>query len=211
MFFLFFFSFNFCGFKTLAIFSFFEASFSNLHKRKEYWIFFPNKFLATLRKPTPKINHWPKPLFSGLGYHSDNGTSNAISDQVPQKKIQTWPYLEIGYSYSTYNIAQDWRSIGGWAALVLYRLQTVKIEPLSKTIYPGLGHFQIHKLDSFKTETYYYNYVQSMIGVLARPKKGNLQFQIIRITYNQQIGWLLSMHGGPNCFVQGLALGKGDF
>jgi hypothetical protein len=36
-----------------------------------------------LQKFAPKINHWPKQLFSGLGYHSDNGTTNAISDQVP--------------------------------------------------------------------------------------------------------------------------------
>ncbi len=66
---------NFRGFKTLAIFSFFEASFSNLHKIKEYSIFFPKKSVGTLRKFTPKINDWPKPLFSGLGYHSDNEPS----------------------------------------------------------------------------------------------------------------------------------------
>ncbi len=56
--------------------------------------------------------------------------------------------------------------------MVLYELQTVKIEPLSKTIEPGLGHFQICKLDSFETETYYYNYLQSMKGVLAQAQKG---------------------------------------
>ncbi len=49
------------------------------------------------------------------------------------RKIQTWSYLEMG-SNSTQNIAQDQSSIGGWAVLVLYGLQTVKIEPLSKTI-----------------------------------------------------------------------------
>jgi hypothetical protein len=53
-------------------------------------------------------------------------------------------------SNSTSNIAQDWRSIGGWAVLVLYELQSVKIEPVSKTIQPGLGHFQIRKLTPSK-------------------------------------------------------------
>jgi hypothetical protein len=69
--------------QNFGIFSFFEASFSNLHKRKEFLIFFPKNILSQSAKIAPKINHWPKPLFSGLGYHSDNGTSNAISDQVP--------------------------------------------------------------------------------------------------------------------------------
>jgi hypothetical protein len=85
------FFFGFCGlqflwFQNFGNFFLFEASFSNFHKRKEYPIFFPNKFLATQQKITPKMNHWPKPLFSGSSYHSDNGTSNAISDQVPYKK-----------------------------------------------------------------------------------------------------------------------------
>jgi hypothetical protein len=67
----------------LAIFSFFEASFSNLYKRKEFLIFFPKTFVATLQKFTPQNNHCSKPWFSGLGSHSGNGISNAISDQVP--------------------------------------------------------------------------------------------------------------------------------
>jgi len=71
MFFLFFFFLQFLWFQNFGNFFLFEASFSNLHKRKEYLIFFPNKFLATLQKLTPKINHWPKPLFSGSGYHSE--------------------------------------------------------------------------------------------------------------------------------------------
>ncbi len=54
---------------------------------------------------------------------------------------------------------------------MLYELQTVTIGSLSKTIEPGLGHFQIRKLDSFKSETHYYNYLQSMIGVLAQAQK----------------------------------------
>jgi hypothetical protein len=45
----------FCGFKTLTIFSLFEASFSNLHKRKNIR-FFPKKIVAMLQKFTPKNN-----------------------------------------------------------------------------------------------------------------------------------------------------------
>ncbi len=85
MFFLFFVFFNFCGFKNLAIFSFFWGFFLKFTQEKRISDFFPKKILslATLRKFAPKKNHWPKPLLSGLGYRSDNGTPNAMSDQVP--------------------------------------------------------------------------------------------------------------------------------
>jgi hypothetical protein len=35
--------------------------------------------------------------------HSSNGTLNAIPDQVPLKKIQTWSYLEIRSNYRPYS------------------------------------------------------------------------------------------------------------
>jgi hypothetical protein len=61
---------------------------SQIYTREKNFRFFPKKILrlATLQKFAPKKNHWPKTLFSGLGYHSHNGTPNTMSDQIPQKK-----------------------------------------------------------------------------------------------------------------------------
>jgi hypothetical protein len=77
-------------------FLFLKGFFLKFTQEKRISDFFPQKFLATLRKFAPKNNYWPKPLFSGLGYHSDNGTINAISDQVPWKKSKLGPIWKWG-------------------------------------------------------------------------------------------------------------------